>query len=277
MSVIKYNKVKEGIGCIKETLILLILGVSIGVLFGLSNAFPVAALIFNILTNSAPWIMALIPLYFPLHRIRTMEGGTLDPHASGFFRKPVAIKCDHPLLVFIESKQNYQLFFKYLSYCWATENLLFYQKVSVISHIISTKLVHKDTTDDNDVEPRLHPRNKFEFLTSLYVRYESLIEGNDGDAVEFDELRCTLHQMQQEIYDEFISDGAHNQINISYDTKQRLVHLLGSNANVNVFQSLNDFLHIFDDAVLEIFKLLSSMYSYQFRAFLRSEYETNNL
>ena len=183
--------------------------------------------------------------------------GTLNINS----KKNGGINFEDPLFIFIEKNENYQMFKDYLLYCWTEEHLLFYQKVSIIYQIIS-----KYNNDDDDNESSMKYRNKFEHLSSIYTHYQSQIGDMDASKVQFEDLKLKLFNIYQEICDEFIKTGSVNEINIPFEMRQHLLLSLENEESVNNFQSFDDFLHLFDAAIDEIYRLLCTMYNYQFSA-----------
>eukprot|EP01084_Bolivina_argentea_P222600 376729_1 len=93
--------------------------------------------------------------------------GTLKPN-----KLTIAINIDDPFFVFLERYENYVLYEEFLSYCWAMENLLFYQKICVIYQII-LKYSNQCAASSNGEDV---PRNKFEYLSAIYEHYEARIQ-----------------------------------------------------------------------------------------------------
>ncbi len=74
-------------------------------------------------------------------------------------------------------------------------------------------------------------------------------------------MLCTICKL---IHDEFITPGSLNEINVSFECRHRLGFLLETKDNINKFNSFYDFAVVFDEALVQIYKLILSMYSYRF-------------
>eukprot|EP01083_Nonionella_stella_P086495 240344_1 len=272
--IVSVAKVKEGIGCMQEAIILLVLSVAVSCLTPLLSLSVQSAAFFLFITPATPCITGLVPIIVPLYHIYKMEG-TLN--ASREEKYLNVINTDDPLFVFLEVYDNYVLYEEYLSYCWAVENLLFYQKICILYQVM-LKYSSVDVSNSNDSKEVVHRntvhRNRLEYLTAIYEHYEGRIQKHKKpmNTLSFEDLRPIFHRMQNEIYEEFVEDGAMHQINISYTTQKHLAFVLREDKeNMDKFQTFDDFLHLYDSAIREIFQLLTSMYTYRFKAFVEAK------
>eukprot|EP01084_Bolivina_argentea_P157055 273688_1 len=260
VSIIVFKKVNEGIGCLRETVILLLMAICI--LF-VVPFHP--ALIAVILLNLNSFFEGLIPLYVALYYVQTVEGTVNVENVHR--RQSRAIDYQDTLFIFIDKYENYKLLKEYLSHCWALENILFYQRASIIYQII---LKYKNMYSNGDRKTDVvECRNKFEFLSSIYAQYELRINVN-GDEIKFEDIQIRLYNIQQDIYKEFIATGSVNQVNLPCKIRDTLSVVMVNDENVKKFNSYDDFLHLYDDAIINIYQLIQSMYQYKFK-----EYVTN--
>eukprot|EP01083_Nonionella_stella_P094328 264598_1 len=122
----------------------------------------------------------LFSVYIPLYYIKKLEG-TIN--RSTVSRSVVRINMNDPFFVFIESQQSYDLFKEYLAHCWAVENLLFYEKVSIVYQIVlKYKMDYGTNEEQQNTEALSAGVNKFAYLRSVYDHYEEKIGFGDQSA-----------------------------------------------------------------------------------------------
>jgi len=204
-------------------------------------------------------LQGFIPLFGALYYVKKMERQN----------NIININCDEPLYEFIEKHQNYKMLKQYLSHCWALELILFYERVSILYLVIAQ--YQKICTNTNDEEEdAVEHRNKFEFLSEIYEEYESQIgiDETKGNSPKLEDLQLALCRIHKEIYHEFIETGSPNQINISWEMRKKLTAKI---QNIDQFQTFHDFLHFFDAEIQEIYRLIQSMYNYEFREYMKSK------
>eukprot|EP01084_Bolivina_argentea_P179424 310040_1 len=238
-------------------------------LFPLTFISDTMAVVTIIIMYGVSCIQGLIPLYIALYYVKHVEG-TVD--AEELLRKQSrAINVEDPLFIFIENYENYKLLKEYMSHCWSLENLLFYQKASIMYRIVlKCKNMCAQNAETSDVYAgKSGYRNKFEFLSLIYAQYESKISGINEKQLEFDDIKLNLYNIEQEIFEEFIKPGSPMEINLPFFIKRKLITIFENDEKVNQFQSFDDFLHLFDDAIINIYQLITSMYQYKFVEYVK--------
>merc|ERR1711902_447155 len=100
----------------------------------------------------------------------------------------------------------------------------------------------------------------FNYLVDVYERYTF-----DDGQIEDDAVRDKVFEIQRKLYEEFIPSGAPNEINIAFKNRAKLNDLMNKEEAV---KTLDDCLHLFDGALMEVYMLLLSMYGYEFASFL---------
>eukprot|EP01084_Bolivina_argentea_P180240 311379_1 len=166
------------------------------------------------------------------------------------------------LYKFIKTELNYKLFAEYLSLCFATENLLFVVNVLAFFHHV---LEYKKLNKDIEIEWKsIIYQLKFPFLTNVNEKY--MLKNDDNDEVILQEI----NRLANMIYVEFIEQGADKEINISYENRFQLTHLLkgGNNKNVQVL-SLDDYMYLFHDCLVATWKLMETCYAFGFQKYVR--------
>eukprot|EP01084_Bolivina_argentea_P275401 469670_1 len=208
------KKVNDGIGSTKEGLIMLVIFILtsfVNPLFHIDGwkyfAFTVAS--FTV------YFQALIPLFIALYYIYKYDS-TPDILSENE---------NSPIFVFLEKKENYIVFAKYLNYCWALESLLFVERVSILYQIVlQCKETLSDTMDSQ--HKKQITRLKFTYLETIYTNYRNLIDNSCKDKNDLNQYKEALFVICQQICSEFIQANAVNQINISYETRRQLLFLL---------------------------------------------------
>eukprot|EP01083_Nonionella_stella_P070166 187581_1 len=281
--VICYKKVKDGIGCLKENLIMLLALVMVMVLNILFTIDTIKYFVFPIIQFS-PWFQGLFPLFSPLYYIRQLEQqmdlahhvttindtSTSSVNTPDEFKKDddieIVVSKDQNLCDFLMKHANYVAFRSFMAHCWASENLLFLVQSQTLKQ---TVLKYAHTKSEHVEKYPLH----FAYLKASYTAIQERIDKCSGadkeTAIEFNEVRDVFYELHQEIYDEFVDDGAQNAINISHDTKQYLSALFGDKVNKDKFKCFDDFVDIFDTASHEIARLVVSMYECKFQKYIK--------
>eukprot|EP01083_Nonionella_stella_P279543 950901_1 len=257
IAIICVQKVKDGIGCLKESVIMLLVFIAIfaiGLLQPLIQLDTVQYIAFAVL-HFSPWFQGLFPLFSPLYYIRQLEHvKTREENPSGDSSVNVDIQKvskEGRLYEFLREHRNYVVFQKYVSHCWASENLSFLVHSQILKQTVKK---YAEMTTGNAEKYPLH----FVYLKASYAAIQERIDTCIGDGnerqVEFTQVRDLLYDLHREIYDEFVDDGAENAINVSHDARRCLSSLFGKNANKEKFQCFEDFVNIFDATVLEIYR-----------------------
>lgn len=328
------RRVKEGIGCMFEsylTLVWILISLPLTVSRSFSSPFLTASLV-----TICP-LQGLLPVYLSLFYIYRAEH-TLNAslwkkkHDGEIYREhsvSVSSQCDPdilddikpsdikpneidetvivdlniPCFAFLElDMKNYKAFASYLSHCFALENLLFCERVSVLYQLCkgykrmerrggdSLRLedYKSDETECNQNEnngtnntktsKRMH-RIKFKY-SSLYKEYKqriktSLKTNDDNDNKKlinsFENHKQSLFLISKEIYCEFIETGSEHQINLSFETRSSLENLLSNDDNLDKFLNYDDFMNLFNECLAEIYVLMISMYQYKFKSFVDTQ------
>merc|ERR1740123_150339 len=101
----------------------------------------------------------------------------------------------------------------------------------------------------------------FDYLTQLYEEYK--LDDASGDA---EHVKMKIASVQKKLFDEFIPRGCENEINISWENRKQLVKLMEKDQLMDTVESG---LHLYDNAMSEAYRLLKSMYGYDFANFLK--------
>lgn len=125
---------------------------------------------------------------------------------------------------------------------------------------------------------------KFQYASDIYVEYERMIgacylSGMDVDIDEyFDDIRNGLFSIALKIYRQFIVRYAAEQVNIAYSIREKLCQMLDFNdlhsncdETVKQFESLSDMINIFDDSIVEAWRLCDSVYAFRFKMYVARE------
>ena len=180
-----------------------------------------------------------------------------------------------PCLEFLKTKRNYIVFAEYLAHVFALENLLYVGKVNILY-----QTVYKLQKDFDKNKPAITEKNKhiervkFIYLENIYKDYKNKIEEwgekNIYEEDSFESYHKAIHGLCIELYNEFISTTAFQPVNISYEQRKELESLIKDESTMNKFESYNDYLHIFDDSLVEIYSLLISSYSFKFKQYCKN-------
>ena len=304
------NRVKDGIGCLKETIINLSVNLLIVILFPFTFIGDHITVPLFIVFNFAPYLQGLIPLYGGLYYVQKMDGiqvtteqNKQQSESTNNTDNIIAEnECDEdneilndvqqPLTVFMRKYKNYEIFREYLSHCWAVENLLFLQNVIILRQIVlkCKGMVHGKSTDldenrnENDSkresgsnEHVIEFDGDFEYLSAIYMKYNKKLgiksknmSNTNGVILSYEELKDKLFKIHQEIYYEFVATDSINQINISFENRASLELLLKNESHCDKFKSFDDFYHLYDGAIVEVFQLILSMYHYKFKKYVQT-------
>eukprot|EP01084_Bolivina_argentea_P216773 368196_1 len=264
------NKVKDGIGSTKEGLAMVIIFIFGTVNASLNRIGGVVPYISHIVLSLIVYIQALYPLYIALYYIYKIDGTltTKDERESETETETEMKTVDNnesdlSLFEFLDRNiENYTAFHEYLNYMWALENLLFLERISIFYQIV---LKYKNN-NKTGTQIKKHRRIEFKYLQGIYQDYQKQIDNvcKDKNDIEFKDLKLSFFRIGQQIFTEFIDADAVNQINISSAHRQELIFLFQNEESMNKFQSLNDFLKVFDNARFEIQRLLMGVYNYHF-------------
>lgn len=159
------------------------------------------------------------------------------------------------------SKGQYDEFSEFLTSCFALENLLFFVQAITFRHFIleinEGKEIEAGTTKDNvelemtDLPQQQSLRDKVFAMKFGYLA--GLMEEKPNDTE-------SIHRIVQNVYDKYISIDSKYQINISYEQRMKFTEFLGNNHD-----EVQDYLHIFDEAIIEVYEILSNVYRFQFK------------
>eukprot|EP01084_Bolivina_argentea_P187859 323509_1 len=122
------------------------------------------------------------------------------------------------------------------------------------------------------VEDAVMHRLEFRYLTSIYERYQQIV--GDDERCDIDKYKKALFDICQEIYDEFISCFAETQLNLGSGVQERLELILGGVRGDGMvqFKSYDDFMTLFDGALIETYGLMISAYLFQFKKYVRTRF-----
>ena len=212
---------------------------------------------------------------------------------------------------YLEDSDNYKIFSKYLAHCFALENILFVERVSVLYQIVldlkekngesrnrilslspsgyssnNNSLNRQRRTPTSTTATTPSPkhnlqRSKFEYSVELYFEFHKKIDrfnekhrknaemmGIIGTVGYYKKILWKLHR---DIYKEFVKNGSKYEINISSEIRSELVFLFGDNKNMYKFDTFDDFLSVFDNALIQVYEMIFSIYNYQFKKYLKNQ------
>ena len=197
------------------------------------------------------------------------------------------------------SIEEYNEFSEFLASCFALENLLFFVKAIRLRRIISDivdpnkyKSGAVNTPSTNDAEDKTEMKlelgidttssnvsdNPAKHLnvnsnsTEIDINSEKYhTRMNKVFAMEFEYLEeildreklkdnKSIHGIAVKIYHKYISSEGEYQLNISADIRQNITDFFNSD------HEMNDYLHLYDDVLREVYNALSNVYRYKFRA-----------
>ncbi len=228
-----------GIGCILETILQLLIVFIVAVLMGVSFAVHQTniALVLMLLLNLCPYIMGLLTLYFPIYFIHKFEHAAVDDHSEiTEMTQQNQMETDQNLKnvivlenttlefhKFLNEYENYKAFKQYTIHCWAIENLLFVQYVSILYQTILKYAKNSDTTNGINDRHSNMGLVTFQYLETIYESLQQQIDVVPSEKQRsFSDLKTVLFQICGDIYWEFIHEGSLNQINISHDARMLL-------------------------------------------------------
>ena len=192
---------------------------------------------------------------------------------------------DMPLYLFVDDEDNHRVFSAYLRHCFAIENLLFIERVSIFKELILAATQTADsvmpTINEQEeeslsvmeltiasIQPKIAiPRMKLLFLTSLYAEMQALVgfDGcgeSDGAGGDFEHHRVGLHAAATMICDSFVQQQSKTEVNLPFGTRSTIMRRI---SNVDNFKDYDDYAKLFDEAFVEIFRLIMSIYTYRFK------------
>ena len=232
----------------------------------------------------------------------TNENKNTETNENKENQTDIESELSQPLHLFLEKYENYKLFAQYLGYCFAIENLLFLERVCIFTQIVNKfkeEQIDLDS-DDNGVEidlgssndptsrPTLDerirsislskqecqnvPQIHLSFLNGVYEELNTLIQDNLPKTGDNTVRNCTYYKPGLDVVIEmmckqFIFPDAPNEINIPADDRELIISLVSEIHGMNNF---TQYVHLFDGALIEIYGLLLSLYSYRFKSYIRN-------
>ena len=292
---LKIKRVKDAMGCLYEIYLLYFLwiySITLTVIFNKYEQF------INVMMYTNDHIIALFTLFFSMYLIKMYKGSLkypiitdnekqLDIQISSVDSNSVTIDTENktnkqrvqsksdidmrsvPLEMYLCERQHYELFSKYLALHFCTENLIFIERVNIFRWCILKKMSQNPTTDLKDETLRKCYSMKFEFLDKIYKEYTDITDEIKSDS--FDKTTCdALLLICKKIYKECIADDGEYQINIPYNVRGDLDNKFKTEDNgKQTFESYDEFLNLFNDAVNDIWDLLQNVYRFKFKSFLQ--------
>ena len=209
-------------------------------------------------------------------------------------------------LKYLEDGDNYKKFAEYLAYCFALENILFMEKVSILYQIVLDLKEKNGTSRDRtlSLSPKYSSntskkmyemkssstssikqnnkliRNKFEYSVEIYFEIHKKIDkfnekyGKNAEMLgtigSIGYYKKILYKLYRDIYREFVKIGSKYEINISAEIRNELIYLFDDTKNIEKFETFDDFLYIYDKALIQVYAMLFSIYNYQFKQILKN-------
>lgn len=117
---------------------------------------------------------------------------------------------------------------------------------------------------------------RFEYLDKLRQEYNEYFQNrnlNDEIGInqsyfKFEDVKQCLWSVSKIIYHQFIDDNATLQLNIPGSVRREIEYLLKDEGNKDKFQSYDDFLNLFHDAMVEAWQLMENIYSFGFKIYI---------
>jgi len=169
--------------------------------------------------------------------------------------------------------------------CFALESLLFLERAIILYHEVEKyRVIHsvKDKRENNhvrteEVDERFTSESyqlTFEFMNEIYKDIDGIIENAgrelmNGETEEDGNRRGILIVMKA-IYDQFVSERAEMEINVSSECRAQLKGLFECLTEEELLQrlSLQDMKGVFHAAILETYQLCFAVYNFQFRHYV---------
>ena len=177
-----------------------------------------------------------------------------------------------PLYEYLDvSRKEYNEFSEFLASCFALENLLFFVKAiffrRIVSEIVNDTDQHLENTINTDQEcSEIHTSStrhqttmekvhliKFEYLEEL-LKDKDKSQSKDKESIQ---------NIAVNIYKKYISIEGEFQVNISADIRDDITEFFKSD------HEIQDYLDLFDDALCEVYGMLTNVYRFKFKSNLR--------
>ena len=177
-----------------------------------------------------------------------------------------------------DGEENYSKFAEFLSTCFALENLLFFSKVLAFRHVLLSMLREKHKNNANETDEAVLSKEdtvsngelefydkwcpegmenvfgvKFEYIDGLYESCTS----NKNIAID---------DIAMDIYNKFIATDGLYQVNISGFNRHEIIVFFNKNMDSDDNRKIEDYLIVFNNAIVEVYNLLKSVYAFQFKA-----------
>ena len=173
------------------------------------------------------------------------EESQMPPGQSTSNQSPAKIMPLHKYLAV--SKDQYDEFSEYLASCFALENLLFLVQAITFRHII------KGMIDENNINENKTESTRDKVFAMKFNYLEGLIKAEPTSPQ-------SIPGIVTNIYDKYVSIEAEYQINIPYQQREKMMEF------VEVNHEIQEYLSLFDEAIVEVYKMLTSVYRFQFKA-----------
>eukprot|EP01084_Bolivina_argentea_P099224 178364_1 len=188
------QNVKEGIGCLREAFVMLLASVILSSAVAFRNLGNLGYITFTAYVL-APYFQGLYPLFIAIYYIykcentldhkKWIENGHENVIENKYIKQEIVevdtrtIDTNVDFFTFLKEPKNYIAFKQYCCHCWAIENLLFIERVSVIYNVI-LKYKNKINSEDND-KKFIHVLSAVEFiyLTNIYNYYQKHVDEED--------------------------------------------------------------------------------------------------
>ena len=174
------------------------------------------------------------------------------------------------------SKEQYDEFSEFLTSCFALENLLFFVQAVTFRHIISEMIGDENmngnmsSSESTDMEcnvelqmadlgQRPARNNKQTTMDKVFGIKFNYLEGLMEDKSQLNDKE-SIKEIVTKIYDKYISIAAEYQVNIPSEQRDKFTEFLKSD------HEAKDYLHLFDDAIMEVYGILTNVYRFQFKA-----------
>ena len=175
------------------------------------------------------------------------------------------------------SKEQYDEFSEFLTSCFALENLLFLVQAITFRHIISEMIGENNINENIESSQSTDIENNAGLEMTDLEKAKEKSSGNKKQttedkvfAMKFNYLEGlieekptdtkSIHEIVTNMYDEYISIDAEYQVNIPAEQRNKFTEFLKND------HEAQDYLNLFDEAIMEVYGMLTNVYRFQFKA-----------
>eukprot|EP01083_Nonionella_stella_P077447 211520_1 len=236
-------------------------------------------------TSSVHTVSALSIVIGPNRNSNTLSTMKQQKEKAKQSAHSVVAALDLKCLDFLKTEVNYKAFATYLGHCFALENLLFMENVNILYAIVKSFKVTEQREAQAENVQREHrremKRNKFTYLSASYAEYQRKIikwsmkynrRNNEIEIGCVEYYKKALFKVHHSIYTTYVQSDAEHEVNLSAEIRMELTDIFEDLNALGRFKSFDDFMHVFDEALIEIYRLVFGIYSYRFNKWCKEQY-----